>query len=641
VFFTNLKISRKVITAFALVLSLFATSSIVVYVSMASAMSAAEKNNRSYANSTLVEETLAATVEQQNALRAYLLTTEPKYLDRYRTEGERADKAIETFSQNTSLQEQRKRADQLRVALTEWRTQQADRQIALMQDPATRDVAHALTGQLPLTKVRDLHAALSDAQDALVAQRWAEQQAAIARGNLMLLAGTLVALVSAAAMGWLLTRSIARPVTGMTQTMRKLAAGDNAVEVPGADRKDEVGEMAQCVLSFREAAIQKLRAEAEAAEQRRAAEEERRRNEEIQARSSQEQATVVEALQVSLAKVSQGDLTARVAAAFAPEYEQLKRDFNAAMAKLQQAMGAVVGKTGLINAGAGEISQAADDLSRRTEQQAASLEETAAALDEITVTVQKTAENAGHARGVVADARAAAERSSAVVARAVTAMGEIEGSAKQIGNIIGVIDEIAFQTNLLALNAGVEAARAGDAGRGFAVVASEVRALAQRSAEAAKEIKALINASSTQVGAGVDLVAETGRALEQIAAQVGEITGLVSDIASSAQEQAVGLAQVNTAVNQMDQVTQQNAAMVEESTAASHGLARESIELERLMGQFTLGDAAGVPAEVAASRAPASPARAQQRKLAQAFAGGAATVRKLQPTEDEAGWEEF
>jgi methyl-accepting chemotaxis protein len=215
-------------------------------------------------------------------------------------------------------------------------------------------------------------------------------------------------------------------------------------------------------------------------------------------------------------------------------------------------------------------------------------------------------------------------------------MGKIEQSAKEISQIISVIDEIAFQTNLLALNAGVEAARAGDAGRGFAVVASEVRALAQRSAEAAKEIKSLITASSAQVGQGVDLVAQTGKALQRIATQVAEINGAVSEIAASAQEQAVSLHQVNTAVNQMDQVTQQNAAMVEESTAASHALASEAVELARLMGQFTIGqdDDRPIARSTVAPRAPRPlPTRGHR--------SGAATAAKLQPVGETDTWEEF
>src|SRR5690606_18841880 len=257
--------------------------------------------------------------------------------------------------------------------------------------------------------------------------------------------------------------------------------------------------------------------------------------------------------------------------------------------QLQDAMSVVVTNVSAIRSGSGEISQAADDLSRRTEQQAASLEETAAALDQITATVNRTAAGARQASDTVQAAKGDAETSGNVVRDAVSAMGAIEKSAQEITQIIGVIDEIAFQTNLLALNAGVEAARAGDAGRGFAVVASEVRALAQRSAEAAKEIKVLISASTSQVNSGVSLVGQTGEALQRIVSRVAEIDGLVSEIAASAQEQATGLQQVNTAVNQMDQVTQQNAAMVEQSTAASHSLAQEAEALAGSVARFQIG----------------------------------------------------
>lgn len=245
-----------------------------------------------------------------------------------------------------------------------------------------------------------------------------------------------------------------------------------------------------------------------------------------------------------------------------------------------------------IVSGAGEISFASDDLSPRTEQQAAGLEQTAAALDQITATVNRTASGAREASATVQAARNDAETSGTVVREAVSAMDAIHASAHQITQTIAVIDEIAFQTNLLALNAGVEAARAGDAGRGFAVVASEVRALAQRSAIAAKEIKVLISSSTTQVNAGVALVGQTGEALQRIMGRVAEIDGLVSEIAASTQEQATGLREVNTAVNMMDQVTQQNAAMVEQSTAASQSLTNEASQLVDLIARFQTGDAA-------------------------------------------------
>jgi methyl-accepting chemotaxis protein len=289
-----------------------------------------------------------------------------------------------------------------------------------------------------------------------------------------------------------------------------------------------------------------------------------------------------------LSRLAEGDLTQRLATAFIPALEPLRQDFNASIDALEKSMTAIGVSTRAIGSETSEISAASDDLSQRTEHQASSLEETSAALEEVTTTVKKTAEGATHAREVVGAAKLDAEKSGAVVREATAAMAAIDKSSKQIGQIIGVIDEIAFQTNLLALNAGVEAARAGDAGRGFAVVASEVRALAQRSAEAAKEIKGLISASTAQVDQGVALVAQTGEALQRIVAQVVEISGAIGEIASSAQEQATGLQQVNTAVGDMDQVTQKNAAMVEETTAATHALAAETEQLAALVSRYSV-----------------------------------------------------
>ena len=294
------------------------------------------------------------------------------------------------------------------------------------------------------------------------------------------------------------------------------------------------------------------------------------------------------------------------------------------------------------------IGAAADDLSKRTEQQAASLEETAAALDQITATVRRTAEGAQQASRAVSVARTDAERSGVVVKEAVSAMARIESSARQISQIIGVIDEIAFQTNLLALNAGVEAARAGDAGRGFAVVASEVRALAQRSADAAKEIKSLISASSQEVETGVKLVGDTGDSLSGIVAKVLEISDLVGEIAASAQEQAGGLNEVNAAVNQMDTVTQQNAAMVEESTAASHSLAVETAELTRLVSQFDIGARtapllARRPTVQPVLRAKATPSRATPGRAAPVRSRGSAAVAVSHDDQADraSDWQEF
>ena len=386
----------------------------------------------------------------------------------------------------------------------------------------------------------------------------------------------------------ILGRVVTRPLTGMTGAMQRLAEGDTTIEVPAQDRADEIGKIARALLVFRDAAVENERLESEVAERRTQAECERERNELAEREAIRQTRETVDSISVALAKLAAKDLTYRMSSDIPEAYRKLQSDFDAAISQLEDAMRSVTGSANAIHSGTEEISTAAHHLSRRTEQQAASLEETAAALEQITATVSKSAEGAAHAHGVVAAADTDAKKSAVVVRQAVEAMDGIAKSAQQISQIIGVIDEIAFQTNLLALNAGVEAARGGEAGRGFAVVASEVRALAQRSAEAAKEIKGLITASARQVENGVALVGETGKSLDRIITQVTEISSIVGQIAASAKEQATGIGEVNIAINQMDHVTQQNAAMAEESTAATHSLSQETARLSGLVGEFRI-----------------------------------------------------
>lgn len=302
-----------------------------------------------------------------------------------------------------------------------------------------------------------------------------------------------------------------------------------------------------------------------------------------------ERVNAVDTIGDALGRMAHGDVSFTLDKPFAPDFEALRTNLNEAVTQLATTLGAVAQSTDQIDSGSREISSSAEDLSKRTEQQAASLEETAAALDEITVNVNNASKRAEEARHATQAADTSATRSGQIVAEAVGAMARIEQSSNQISNIIGVIDEIAFQTNLLALNAGVEAARAGEAGKGFAVVAQEVRELAQRSAQAAKEIKELIRNSSEEVKNGVKLVSETGDALKTIQDNIVLVNDHMQAIASSAREQATGLSEVNSAVNQMDQVTQQNAAMVEESNAASATLATETQRLRQFISRFTLG----------------------------------------------------
>jgi len=430
-----------------------------------------------------------------------------------------------------------------------------------------------------------------------------------------------------------------RTLIPLTDVMKRMAGGDFAGDVPGSGRSDEVGAMAAALEVFRASGIERARLEAEAQNFQRNLDGRLRDMEAAHTLAGKTQKEVVETMAAALSRLADGDMSVRVSDTVHEDYKVLVNDFNSAVSSLETTLQNVRETVASVSGGSDEISSASEDLSRRTERQAASLEETAAALDEITATVRRTAQGAAQARDVVGQAQADTERSGQVVRDAVGAMSAIESSARQIGNIIGVIDEIAFQTNLLALNAGVEAARAGDAGRGFAVVASEVRALAQRSAEAAKEIKVLIGASSQQVGRGVGLVGETGQALTTIMTQIREINGVVGEIASSAAEQATGLHEVNAAVNQMDQVTQQNAAMVEQSTAAAHKLLSESRVLMDLVSHFKLSTAQR-PTAQAHNVAPQRPQTiATAMKTYGARGGGAA--RKPSSAPDRDGWESF
>ncbi|MDP9839982.1 methyl-accepting chemotaxis protein [Neorhizobium huautlense] len=460
----------------------------------------------------------------------------------------------------------------------------------------------------------------------------ADRQAANAAAqfsSMSTMVGIVLAVLVAVAAAALSVFRIARPIDNITRAMNVLASGDTQAQIPHAGRHDEVGEMAAAVAVFRDNAIEREQLEREAEANRSMSESERMAREEQKAREAADVAFAVDGLAHGLKSLADGDMTYRLAQPFAGQLDQLRVNFNESVSGLQHALQAVGENARMIDAGANEIRAAADNLSKRTEQQASSVEETAAALEQVTTAVKDSAIRAGEAGNLVDHTRADAERSGEIVKQAVNAMEAIEKSSNEIGNIIGVIDEIAFQTNLLALNAGVEAARAGDAGKGFAVVAQEVRELAQRSANAAREIKALISASGGKVRDGVKLVDQTGEALETIVANVQRINGNVASIVTSTREQSNGLTEINTSVNHMDQGTQQNAAMVEQTTAASHRLASQAAALNALLAQFKLDDGrAEVRVASADTRPVSSPARAINNRIAAAFGGGAAAARQ-------------
>jgi methyl-accepting chemotaxis protein len=419
------------------------------------------------------------------------------------------------------------------------------------------------------------------AQSALeVAKEHTSMQRAAAFDGLCLalglLAGTIALVIGVMLM---VTRRVTGPLRQIQQAMLKVAAGDFSVVLPGLERRDEIGGVANAVERFKVLADEKARAEAADAVQRQKVEADRQAQivqveaatqakvAEERAKASEEQTRAVKALGVGLQKLSGGDLTFHLTEPFPDAYQGLKNDFNDAMSQLHETIRSLTQSTREVTGASAEISTSTTDLSQRTEEQAASLEQTSASMEQIAATVKKNAENAQQANASASDTRTVADRGGQVVGKAVDAMAKIEGSSRKIADIIGVIDEIARQTNLLALNAAVEAARAGDAGRGFAVVASEVRSLAQRSSQAAKDIKDLITGSNSQVKEGVDLVNQAGTALNEIVGSIKNVAEIVAGIAEASAEQANGIEQVGKALAQMDEVTQQNSALVEENAA--------------------------------------------------------------------------
>jgi len=468
---------------------------------------------------------------------------------------------------------------------------------------AWMDAALVMANEQKLTS--DAYAAIEPTIEAMLntvketdAGAEAADAASRASTKLQMQLGFVIIAVVVCVLAFWIGRLVSRPIISLTATMRRLAQGHNDVEVEGTERRDEIGEMARAVLVFRDAAVEKLRLEGQTAEQREQAEAERRRNEELQRQAAAEQACVVDSLTKGLEKLSSGDLTYRLTEGFTDAYRQIRDDFNTAIARLEETIQAIAVSTREVADTAAEISSSTTRLSQRTEEQAAGLEQTSASMEQVSTTVKKSAESAHQANTFAGGARAVADRSGEVVAQAVSAMARIEESSSKISEIISVIDEIARQTNLLALNAAVEAARAGEAGRGFAVVASEVRSLAQRSSQAAHDIKDLITNSSGQVQEGVELVNRAGASLSEITESISRVADVVSVIASANAEQSTGIEQINTALTQMDEATQQNSALVEQNAAAAKALAQQSRAMDERVSFFQLGTGRCGPAPV-------------------------------------------
>jgi methyl-accepting chemotaxis protein len=491
------------------------------------------------------------------------------------------------------------------------------------------------------------------------------------------LAATLLGVAGGLAFGLNLgRRQISQPILELTSSMKLLADGDYGADVPFAGRKDELGDMAAAVEVFKNNGLEVARMNKSDAALRSKSDDlqnsmsvvvaaaaegdfTRRINKQWGEESLDAFARTVDQLLASVdtgvsetrrvvRSLADGNLTDSMKGQFKGAFAELQQNVNGTMATLRDTMRNVRVGTASMNGSTSELSSATNDLSKRTEQQAAALEQTSAALDQITAVVRTSTDRAQEATVMVGEAKQSAVQSGEVVRNAVQAMERIQQASGEIAQITNVIDEIAFQTNLLALNAGVEAARAGEAGKGFAVVAQEVRELAQRSASAAKDIKGLISKSGQEVAGGVNLVQKTGEALSEIELRVLRINDHIHSIATASREQATGLAEVNTAVNQMDQVTQQNAAMVEETSAATSKLASEANSLFTLIAHFQIGDEGAAAAAPARQSRPApastdhkprmSPVKALTGTLARAFGGGAASATAAAAASD---WEEF
>jgi methyl-accepting chemotaxis protein len=485
----------------------------------------------------------------------------------------------------------------------------------------------------------------------------AQQHAAILS---LILSCSLLAL-GACAMGasLLVIIRIVRPLKAMTAAMQHLANGNVDVAVPALDRNDEIGHMAKTVVVFRDAAVEKVRLQSEAAEREKMSAAERdaamaqvasefeaavggivkaaaagdfTQRVDLRGKSGlvlsvgtalnslgENTNKVLDDLTRMLNSLSEGNLTDRITGSYQGNFAVLKDKANMTAECIGAIIADIKGSTREVTNASAEISTSTTDLSQRTEQQAASLEETSSSMEAMTATVKKNAENAQQANQLAASTRDIADRGGEVVSKAVNAMARIEDSSRKISDIIGVIDEIARQTNLLALNAAVEAARAGEAGRGFAVVATEVRSLAQRASQAAKDIKELITNSSAQVKDGVGLVNHAGASLNEIVESIKKVSAVVSDIANASTEQSGGIEQINKALTQMDEVTQQNSALVEENAATAKTLEQQAKAMDERIAFFRLGDEGGQAGSVRpAVRAESAPSSHRTRHTAAA-----------------------
>ncbi|MBB5685372.1 methyl-accepting chemotaxis protein [Sphingobium boeckii] len=586
-----MKIPRKLGLSFLMICASAAAMMMVFFTNISMIGTSTEQNNLSQSIHAKALTLETALLRQNSQLRGFLVTADTSYLKSYdeaRDEYDRTSAELETMltdpAQNQAVLKSREET-------LSWREKWGDRLIAQVKS-GQRDAAQADTraagkavlvsnAVLPLRTIRD-------AQSALIEKNSALQEGAIGTAISALTIGGIALIGIAITLAVLLTGLIARPITALTKTMASLAAGKNDIEIPAVDRGDELGDMARAVLIFRDSAIAKQAAD------------------ETNAKAEVTQKLVVETVSAHLSELANGNLTAEITRDFPGDYEAVKINFNNAVVALRGLIASVMESTAAIRTGSDEIAQASEDLSRRTESNAASLEETSAAVTQMDGRLKATVD-AAHRTVDRADGTMTAVNDGRVTAdQAVQAMTRVADSAKGIDSVIEGLDKIAFQTRVLAMNAAVEAGRAGAAGRGFAVVADLVSALAMRAEEEAGRARDQLTATQTDIVTAVEAVQKVDGALADITAGVGEVHQLLGNMANDNQAQSTAITEISCAISSMDQSTQQNAAMVEQTSAAARNLANEVTALSDQARQFNVGHTQSAVARTASRFAAAT-----------------------------------
>nr|WP_227698651.1 methyl-accepting chemotaxis protein [Sphingomonas hengshuiensis] len=570
-----MKLSGKLVAAFAAVILVVIASGAYTYSSLTSLATISESNANSIQVAQDGEAMLGAIIQQENALRGFAMLGREELLEEYKANIKAFETAATNFEARTKLPDQQQRLPDLRAEVNDLNNRRFAELISLARNPATRAQAQEISGLKQLPKVRAISGEIKERQQKAVAEQRDAMTAAKNGAMIAVLVGAVGAVVIAAMMAWLLAGAIVRPLVGMTGVMTRLADGDTKVDVPATDRADEVGEMAKAMLVFRENARQKQIADAEAA------------------KAQEDQNFVTETISHNLDMVSRGDLTATITVEFPAAYGKLRQNFNDAISNLRELLGSVVESAAAIRTGSSEIAQASEDLARRTEANAASLEETSAAIAQMDQRLKATAASSGMTLERADGAITTVSGGRAIADDAMQAMNRVSDSAKGIDSVIEGLDKIAFQTRVLAMNAAVEAGRAGEAGRGFAVVADLVSALAMRAEEEAGRARDQLTATQSDIGSAVGMVQRVDGALANITGDVGEVHALLSSMAADNQAQASAVTQISAAIVAMDTATQQNAAMVEETSAAARTLNSEVLTLTEQAERFNIGAANG------------------------------------------------